>query len=125
MPSRRRVRSVTPPTRVDEPGYPRPQLERDQWISLNGRWQFYLDRDGRRQNPAEVQFTDSIVVPFSPETPASGIGNTDLFKSCWYRRTVDVPAFSGDEHVLLHFGAVDYRATVWVNDYLARRHDGG
>ena len=105
-------------------GYPRPQLVRDDWTSLNGRWDFAIDFDGRVDDPAAVEWTDSIIVPFAPETAASGIGNTDLYRATWYRRSFEVPPGEASR-VLLHFGAVDYRGTVWVNDHLVGTHQGG
>src|SRR5919112_4216634 len=62
-------------------GYPRPQLVRDNWTSLNGRWDFAIDFDGVTDNPREVEWDQTIVVPFAPETSASGIGNTELFRA--------------------------------------------
>jgi beta-galactosidase/beta-glucuronidase len=105
-------------------GYPRPQLRRQEWFSLDGPWKFAIDFDGRLERPEQVRWTRTIQVPFSPETPASGIHDTDLFCSCWYRRTFEVPPIDG-RRLLLHFGAVDYRATVWVNDTLVAHHEGG
>jgi hypothetical protein len=64
-------------------------------------------------------------VPFAPETPASGIANTGFYRACWYRRTFDPPALRLGERLLLHFGAVDYHATVWVNGARLVEHTGG
>src|SRR5688572_30054790 len=101
---------------LDEGGhaYPRPQLRREKWVSLNGEWDFAIDRDATWCLPAHVEWRHRIVVPFSPETAASGIGDTGFYKAVWYRRTLDLgrPADAG--RLLLHFGAVDYEATVWV-----------
>lgn len=105
--------------------YPRPQLQRAEWCSLNGPWDFAIDFDGRITHPSRVSWTDTIVVPFAPETQASGIGNTDLFRACWYRRTVPAVDLDSGERLLLHFGAVDYAATVWVNDCQVGWHEGG
>jgi hypothetical protein len=106
--------------------YPRPQLVRDGWTSLNGRWQFVMDRAGRWSRPEQVQWGDGqIVVPFAPETPASGIGDTSFFEACWYRRAFAAPALRPGERLLLHFGAVDYAATVWVNRMQLATHEGG
>src|SRR5581483_7045304 len=71
--------------------YPRPQLQRRDWTSLNGEWDFALDHDDRWHHPSEVSWTSRIQVPFSPETVASGIANTGLFRACWYRRIIDAP----------------------------------
>jgi beta-galactosidase/beta-glucuronidase len=70
-------------------------------------------------------FDREIVVPYPPESTASGIGDTGFHPVCWYRRTVELePADRGDR-VLLHFGAVDYQATVWANGQLVATHEGG
>ena len=105
-------------------GYPRPQLVRERWTSLNGPWEFAIDFDASIKDARHVEWSSVIEVPFAPETPASGIGRTDLFHASWYRHQFDVPP--GEEPtVLLHFGAVDYRATVWVNGQLVGTHEGG
>jgi beta-galactosidase/beta-glucuronidase len=106
-------------------GYPRPQLQRDSWVSLNGAWEFAFDPDGVWTQPPDVAWADRIRVPFAPETPASGIGHTGFFRVCWYRRTVDLPERAPGERWLLHFGAVDCKATVWVNGRYAGEHEGG
>ncbi|HWE96034.1 MAG TPA: glycoside hydrolase family 2 TIM barrel-domain containing protein [Tepidisphaeraceae bacterium] len=106
-------------------GYPRPQLERSNWISLNGEWEFAIDEQDRITRPGDVKWDATINVPFSPETPLSGVGNTGLFKGCWYRRSFDAPPLPAGHRLLLHFGAVDYEATVWVNGRIVVRHEGG
>ncbi len=106
-------------------GYPRPQLERDNWTSLNGAWEFALDPDARWRSPEQVAWNRRIIVPFAPETEASGIGDTSFYRACWYRRTFDAPDLRNGERLVLHFGAVDYLATVWVNDCLLACHEGG
>lgn len=96
--------------------YPRPQLERPDWTSLNGRWNFAFDRERRYTRPSDI--TDwplTIEVPFPPESAASGIGDLGYRHACWYQREFELTA--GKDHVLLHFGAVDYYARVWVNDH--------
>jgi len=105
--------------------YPRPQLRRAEWTSLDGPWDFALDQTAAWSTPDEVAWDRTIVVPFAPETPASGIGETGFTLSCWYRRAFDPPPLTGDERLLLHFGAVDHTATVWINDRLAATHEGG
>jgi hypothetical protein len=116
-------RSAKPPK--DSHGYPRPQLERAEWTSLNGPWDFALDPEGTWHLPDEVSWTATILVPFSPETPASGIGDTSFYNRCWYRRTFDAPELSAGQHLLLHFGAVDWAARVWVNGTPVVQHEGG
>ncbi len=109
-----------------EHGYPRPQLERAEWFCLDGEWEFALDREGRWRLPDDVAWSARIVVPFSPETPASGIGDTGFFRCCWYRRQFDGPPLQAGERLMLHFGAVDYRARVWVNGHVVvDSHEGG
>jgi beta-galactosidase/beta-glucuronidase len=109
----------------NERGYPRPQLERPGWQPLNGEWEFAIDTLGTCHDPQYVRFTRTITVPFSVETPASGVNETGFFVACWYRRTIPTPDVPPGGRVLLHFGAVDYSATVWVNGRLAGAHTGG
>jgi beta-galactosidase/beta-glucuronidase len=111
--------------RFETDGYPRPQLRRDQWQSLDGQWEFALDPESRWTRPDTVSWAATIRVPFAPETPASGIGDTGFYRACWYRRTFEPPALSPDDRLLLHLGAVDYRATVWVNGARVADHEGG
>jgi hypothetical protein len=114
-------------TRPDVVGheYPRPLLRRDGWTSLNGTWEFAIDPGAEHQNPREVQFDRLIEVPFAPETARSGIGDSGLYASCWYRKQVTIAQGAAGERILLHFGAIDYDATVWVDGSVAARHEGG
>ncbi len=105
--------------------YPRPQLRRSDWTSLDGPWQFALDPDAVWTRPDQVEWNATITVPFSPETPASGIGETGFFRACWYRRTFESGALSPDERLFVRFGAVDYAAAVWVNGRYIATHEGG
>jgi beta-galactosidase/beta-glucuronidase len=113
------------PARDGEWGHPRPQLARDRWTSLNGEWDYAIDREALRQNPADVSWTARILVPFAPEAPASGVGDTSFFRATWYRRRIRVPEMASGERLHLHFGAVDYQATVWGNGWLVGMHTGG
>lgn len=106
-------------------GYPRPQMVRDDFHSLDGPWEFAIDPTGKVMAADGVRFASEIVIPFAPESPASGVQETDFFLACWYRRSFDAPKLSRGQRLILHFGAVDYRATVWVNDQLAITHEGG
>lgn len=105
--------------------YPRPTLQREWWQKLNGPWDFAVDPESVWVHPEDVQWQSTILVPFAPETPASGIGNMGFYRACWYRRTFDLPALENGQHLFVNFGAVDYCATVWVNGSLAGKHEGG
>lgn len=103
------------------PEYPRPALRRDSYVCLNGPWDYAIT-----DTPAPPQaYEGAILVPYSPEAPASGVGRT-LRPGQWlhYRRRFAVPAGQGSR-VLLHFGAVDYECAVTVNGRLAGGHRGG
>jgi hypothetical protein len=84
-----------------------------------------LDAEARCQTPRDVQWDRHVKVPFSPETVASGVGHLGFYSSCWYRRRVSSPALVAGGRVLLHFGAVDYEASVWADDKLVATHRGG
>ncbi len=106
-------------------GYPRPQLRREEWFSLNGAWDFQLDAEAELTRPKQLSWPSVIQVPFSPETPRSGIGDTGLYRACWYRRRFTAPECSSGQRLILHFGAVDYHATVWLNGSRVGEHEGG
>ena len=110
---------------VCDADYPRPQLRRAGWISLDGLWDFALDREAEWATPAMVVWSGQIRVPFAPETRASGVADTGLYRACWYRRTFEALRDPMGQRTILHFGAVDYSATVWVNGAIAARHEGG
>ena len=104
--------------------YPRPQLVRDHWLSLDGPWKFTFDDARRWKHPADgIDWNRRIQVPFPPESVASGIGDRDFHRACWYEREFELRPEKG--RVLLHFGAVDYAACVWVNRHLVAKHEGG
>jgi len=106
--------------------YPRPQLVRENWLSLNGKWKFAFDDENQFENFSdEIPWTQEIVVPFPPESEASGIGDRGYHHACWYQREFEVSPKSKTQRVLLHFGAVDYHAKVWVNGHLVAQHVGG
>ena len=105
-------------------GYPRPQLYRESWQLLDGAWDFAADHAGAWRRPSQVKWSATILVPFAPESLASGVNHTGFLPCCWYRRTLE-PWDAGDGRILLHFGAVDHRATVWVDDVLVATHEGG
>src|SRR5437588_36430 len=102
--------------------YPRPQLKRADWISLDGLWDFMLDPGAACTTPREAIWDRKIMVPFSPETAASGVGDTGFYRACWYRKSFEPPPLNKQDRLLLHFGAIDHSATVWVNGQLAGAH---
>lgn len=105
------------------PEYPRPQLRRNSYLNLNGIWEYAITKTAEK--PAAMQ--GEIVVPFSPETPLSGVGHIlQPDEYLWYRRSVTLPeGFFQGGRLLLHFGAVDLCCTVWVNGQEAGSHTGG
>ncbi|MEW1691131.1 glycoside hydrolase family 2 protein [Streptomyces sp. NPDC091265] len=112
---------------VPRPEYPRPSFARQDWLNLNGTWEFARDPgdSGLERGLVRQPFPDRITVPFCPESELSGIGDTDFLHSVWYRRSVTVPASWEGRRPVLHFGAVDHDATVWVNGTEVARHSGG
>jgi beta-galactosidase/beta-glucuronidase len=105
--------------------HPRPQFHRPHWYSLNGRWQFHIDALGLLEVPSAPEWDREIVVPFSPETRSSGICHPGFYSAVWYRRCFQVDELGQGERLLLHFEAVDYNATVWVNGKKVCEHRGG
>jgi beta-galactosidase/beta-glucuronidase len=112
---------------IPRPEYPRPQFVRPDWLCLNGVWEFETDPgdSGQARNLVSSHLQDTITVPFCPESALSGVGHVDFMLAVWYRKTVQVPSAWAGKKILLHFGAVDYDTTVWVNGVEAMRHRGG
>ena len=105
------------------PEYPRPLMERKEWMNLNGLWNYAITPKGSEQPKS---FEGKILVPFAVESALSGVGrNVGSGQELWYEREFEVPNVWNTKRVLLHFGAVDWRADVWVNDSLACSHEGG
>ncbi len=114
---------------IHEPLHPRPQLTRARWVDLSGPWGFAHDDSdvgvAERWFERVDPFARTITVPFPPESPASGIGDTGYHPIVWYRRAVAIPALDPGGSLFLHCGAVDYRAQVWVNGRHVAEHEGG
>ena len=103
--------------------YPRPQMKRDSYLNLNGWWDFTVTVDGES---APTEFTESIRVPFCPECLLSGVHRVPADGShLWYRRTFVLPEGFKKDRVLLHIGAADQTAWVYVNDRYVGEHSGG
>ena len=108
--------------------YPNPQFARTNWHDLGGQWGFaHDDADAGRDAgwASNGPFDRQITVPFPPESAASGIHAPGYHPVVWYRRTFTAPALGAGERLMLHFGAVDYLAEVWVNGQSVARHEGG
>jgi len=122
-----RHRQPSTPKRPDPvpAAYPRPQLQRADWTSLDGPWDFAFDPEAVWTRPEQVRWTHTITVPFAPETAASGVRDTGFFRAVWYRRAIELPAPPPEHRTILHLGAVDYLASVFVNGQLAVTHEGG
>ncbi len=105
------------------PEYPRPIMERKEWKNLNGLWEYAITDLGKT---APASYQGQILVPFAVESSLSGVGKrVNENNELWYQRTFDVPASWKSKKVLLHFGAVDWKADVWVNDVKVGQHTGG
>lgn len=109
--------------------YPRPQFVREDWANLNGAWQFEFDDSNvgasQKWYTGDSFFTRKIEVPFAYQTKLSGIGDPSFHDVVWYRREFTVSEAWKGRRVLLHFGAVDYRAWVYVNGQFVGTHEGG
>lgn len=114
---------------VPFPEYPRPQMERKEWICLNGKWDYIGGKQmASTLSPAKpISFegkTEQILVPYCPESVLSGIGRNQEI-NMWYRRRFEIPSAWTGKQVIIHFDAVDHNATVFVNGKKAGTHAGG
>ena len=109
--------------------HPKPQFRRDNWLNLNGSWQFEIDHgnsgEARGMYDPAIQLSQTINVPFCPESKLSGVEYKDFMYSVWYKRSVTLTADQIQGRVVLHFGAVDYLATVYINGKKVGTHKGG
>ncbi len=105
------------------PEYPRPQLVRDNWVNLNGLWDYAVTR---ANDPQPTGFEGQILVPFCIESALSGVKRKFTRDDrLWYSRSFDAPTLAEDERLRLNFGAVDYEATVRINGKQVGTHKGG
>ena len=105
-------------------GRPRPQLWRPQAASLDGAWDFAPDPAAQWRAPDDVEWGTTITVPFAPGTPASGVPSGDGL-AWWYRSAVRFPEGGPDDEQVVHLGAVDHAADVWVDGVPVAHHEGG
>ena len=104
------------------PEYPRPMMQRTDWMNLNGLWDYAVRKAGAPFGKADGR----ILVPYCIESSLSGVGRTvAVDEYLWYHRTFSLPKSWKGNRVLLHFGAVDWKADIWVNDVKAGSHTGG
>src|SRR5215470_5965517 len=104
------------------PEYPRPQMVREDWLNLNGIWQFSPALEGESP-PINRVLPEQILVPYPVESALSGLMRHE--PRMWYRREFEVPSARTGKRLLLHFDAVDWQATVYVNGQKMGTHSGG
>ena len=109
--------------------HPKPQWERNQWMNLNGLWDFKFDHgnsgEARKLYSSDASYSQQINVPFCPESKLSGIEHKDFMSSIWYKRKFTLEKEQLQGNVFLHFGAVDYVATIYINGEKCGSHKGG
>ena len=116
-------RDVTPEQVLPE--YPRPQLVRDRWMNLNGLWNYQITHKDQTDIPGQYD-AGKIMVPFGIESALSGVMKPLLPQQrLWYQRDVIIPDSWAGQSVLLHFGAVDWEATIYVDGQHLGSHRGG
>src|SRR5262245_38492624 len=105
------------------PEYPRPQMVREKWVNLNGLWDYAI-RPAAERRPEK--WDGQILVPFAVESALSGVMKpVRPDERLWYRRSFTPTRIDGDQRLLVHFGAVDWKCTVWVNGRQVGEHTGG
>ena len=103
--------------------YPRPRLERSDWLNLNGLWEYSILPEGQAE---PENFAGTILVPFAPESSLSGVQKEVGDKNeLWYKRSFTVPSAWKGKNIILHFGAVDWKTEVYINDVKIGTHTGG
>jgi len=115
-------------TKIPRPEYPRPQFARDEWLNLNGDWEFAFDDDnaGAGQGWHDGrELPNRITVPFAYQTELSGINDKTIHECVWYARTFEISEQWVGRDLLLNFGAVDYSSTIWINGKEVGHNQGG
>lgn len=116
-------------TNIPRPEHPNPQFQRREWLNLNGKWSFEIDKSKsgmeKKYYEPQTKLDSTINVPFCPESVLSGVEYKDFMDAVWYSREFTVPEKFADLRTILHFGAVDYLATVFVNGKKVGTHKGG
>ena len=113
---------------IPRPEYPRPQFERTEWINLNGTWSYEFDfsQSGLERSLFKSKgFDRPITVPFCPESPLSGVNHKDFINAMWYHRKISIPQNWDGKRILLNFGGVDYKSTIYLNGEEIFVHYGG
>ena len=114
---------------IPRPEFPNPQAERENWLCLNGQWDFEFDFGKSMQDDGEIlkkeKWDKEITVPFCPESELSGIGYKDFIPAVWYRKKIEITEENLKGRVFICFGAVDYYTTVYINNKKAGTHTGG
>lgn len=109
--------------------HPTPQFQRRNWMNLNGKWDFEFDdhQVGKKEKwyIKEKKFTQTIQVPFVYQSELSGVNSQEIHDVVWYKKKINLPDTFTNKRVILHFGAVDYQADVWVNGFHIGYHEGG
>ena len=105
------------------PEYPRPQMVRNNWINLNGPWDYKIQAKEKEEIPSS--FDGKIIVPFCVESFLSGVNKRVGDSILWYKKIISLPASFNNKNLLLHFGAVDWQCVVYINGKKAGTHEGG
>lgn len=122
------MNTQTVQTTIPRPEHPNPQFRREQWYNLNGTWDFKFDFGVSgidRQWYIQTEYDHTIQVPFCPESKLSGIEYTDFIPCCWYHRHFSITSDQAAQRTLIHFGAVDYEAHIYINGQEVCVHRGG
>src|SRR6056297_1574708 len=124
------MKKMAAKSNIPKNNYPRPEARREDWLNLNGTWQFQFDpsHEGMKQHwflPSKKEFELEITVPFVFQSELSGINSQEFTDTVWYKRKFSIPEEYNSKSVLLHFGAVDYQCEVFVNGSLVGTHQGG